>query len=102
MEPPDEAMEARQPDDLYIMRYVGILQDVLKIGRSANPEKRHKGLEAGHNFRLELLAIFPGKGHLEQAVHKRLEERRSTRGTGIEWFRTYLQRGFRGSGKGFS
>ena len=86
-----EASEPKGADDLYIMRYVGILQDVLKIGRSNNPEKRRRGLEACQNFHLELLATFPGKGYLELAVHRRLEERRSTRGAGNEWFRTDLQ-----------
>ena len=86
-----EASEPKGADDLYIMRYVGILQDVLKIGRSNNPETRRRGLEAGQNFNLELLATFPGKGYLELAVHRRLEERRSTRGAGNEWFRTDLQ-----------
>jgi len=86
-----EVSEPKGADDLYIMRYVGILQDVLKIGRSNNPETRRRGLEAGQNFNLELLATFPGKGYLELAVHRRLEERRSTRGAGNEWFRTDLQ-----------
>ncbi len=90
--PPEPAApEPMATDDLYIMRYVGILQDVLKIGRSSNPEKRRRGLEACQNFHLELLATFPGKGYLEPEVHKRLEERRSTRGAGTEWFRIDLQ-----------
>ena len=86
-----EPSEPRGADDLYILRYVGILQDVLKVGRSNNPEKRRRALEACQNFHLELLAIFPGKGHLEAAVHLRLEEHRSTRGAGNEWFRIDLQ-----------
>ena len=88
---PEPAAETEVPDDLYIMKYVGILQDVLKIGRSNNPERRRKGLEACQNFHLELLATFPGKGFLEPEVHKRLAERRSTRGAGTEWFRIDLQ-----------
>ena len=86
-----EPSEPRAADDLYIMRYVGVLQDVLKVGRSNDPETRRRGLETCHNFRLELLAIFPGKGHLEAAVHLRLGEHRSTRGAGNEWFRIDLQ-----------
>lgn len=79
-------MEPAQSDTLYVMRYVGILQDVVKIGRSVDPGKRRKGLEAGHNFRLEILAIFPGRGHLEPVVHRILKNCRSTRGSGTEWF----------------
>ena len=73
-------------DDLYIMRYVGILQDVLKIGRSANPEQRRRSLESCQSFHVELVATFPGRGHLEHAVHKRLAECRCQRGPGTEWF----------------
>jgi hypothetical protein len=62
--PPSEfTPDARGPDDLYIMRYVGILQDVLKIGRSNNVESRRRALEACQNFHIEVLATFPGKGH---------------------------------------
>lgn len=92
MEAPQGAPEQRDPpDDLYIMRYVGILQDVLKIGRSTNPETRRRGIEASQDFHVELLATFPGYGYLETDVHKRLAERRSTRGPGREWFRVDLQ-----------
>jgi hypothetical protein len=90
--PPSETEpESRGPDDLYIMRYVGILQDVLKIGRSNNVETRRRALESCQNFHVEVLATFPGKGHLESEVHKRLAERRSARGPGREWFRIDLQ-----------
>jgi hypothetical protein len=90
--PPSEtATDPRGSDDLYIMRCVGILQDVLKIGRSNNVENRRRALEACQNFHIEVLATFPGKGHLEAEVHKRLAERRSTRGPGKEWFRVDLQ-----------
>jgi hypothetical protein len=92
MAPPSETEpESRGPDDLYIMRYVGILQDVLKIGRSNNVENRRRALESCQNFHVEVLATFPGKGHLESEVHKRLAERRSARGPGREWFRIDLQ-----------
>ena len=72
-------------DDLYIMRYSFRL-DCVKIGRSRNPEKRRRGLEGGHIFRIEIVDVFPGKGYLERRVHERLELRRNREGAGAEWF----------------
>lgn len=82
---------ATTSDDLYIMRYVGILPNVLKIGRSANPETRRRTLETSHDFRVEIVAVFPQKGHLEPEVHRLLAHRRSGRGAGTEWFRIDAQ-----------
>ncbi len=77
--------EPTHADDLYIMRYA-FRSDCVKIGRSRNPEKRRRELECGHNFRIEIVDVFPGKGYLERRVHERLELRRSTEGAGTEWF----------------
>jgi hypothetical protein len=82
---------ADQNDHLYIMRYIGVLRGVVKIGRSHNPEGRRKNLEASQDFHVELVAVFPDKGHLESAVHKKLAAKRSTRGAGTEWFRVDVQ-----------
>ncbi len=75
----------QQDDDLYIMRYA-FLSDCVKIGRSHDPERRRRELESGHIFRVEIVEICPGKGYLEQVVHKCLEDRRNTEGAGTEWF----------------
>ena len=77
----------KMADDLYIMRYTGILQDVVKIGRSTNPEKRRVSLERCQDFGVELVAVFPGRGYLESLVHGRFEGYRSGRGPGTEWFK---------------
>ena len=75
----------REIDDLYCMRYRGNTTTV-KIGRSDNPQKRARGLEAGQDFFVDVVAIFPKKGYMESHVHEVLKEKRSTRGAGTEWF----------------
>jgi hypothetical protein len=49
-------------DSLYVMRYSHDSKFV-KIGRSRNVEGRRATLEAGQNFHVEVLVVFPGKGH---------------------------------------
>ena len=72
-------------DDLYIMRYTTSRRAV-KIGRSNNVQRRKKDLEAGQNFFVEVVAVFPGYGVEENTVHRRLKDKRSHAGTGTEWF----------------
>jgi hypothetical protein len=55
----------KEPHDLYVMKYSND-DTCVKIGRSECVEKRRRGLESGQNFYVEVVAIFPGKGHLEQ------------------------------------
>ena len=83
--------KANEQDDLYVMRYKDIRKDVVKIGRSVDPDKRRATLEACHDFRVEILAVFPGRGHLEARVHEHLSTRRSQRGAGTEWFKVSAQ-----------
>ena len=78
-----------EPDALYIMRYAG-QGGLLKIGRAHNTEKRRRQLEQGHAFRMEIVAVFPGAGHLERLIHKKLEGFRNTEGPGTEWFEVDL------------
>jgi len=80
------AVEAEETDDLYVMSYVDILPGLLKIGRSSKPEERRRALEASHAFRMEIVSVFPQKGHLEQEVHRRLAHCRYAHGAGTEWF----------------
>ena len=73
------------PNDLYVLQY-STVWDCVKIGRSSNVQRRIRQLEEGHNFRIVLLAIYPGKGHLERRVHQRLKRYQSNVGAGNEWF----------------
>ena len=67
------------------MRYEGDACAV-KIGRSHNVKHRRQSMGADHNFRMEIVATFREKGPLEYTVHEQLQEKRSTKGAGIEWF----------------
>ena len=75
-------------DCLYVLRYefdpCGAMG--LKIGRAACVETRIRQLEGSHNFRLVVLATFPGLGYLELRVHSMLSESRAREGRGREWF----------------
>ena len=75
-------------DSLYVMSYdfdpchsMG-----LKIGRAVDVEARALQLGASHNFRMIVLAIFPGLGHIEPQVHSVLSPSRASNGRGREWF----------------
>ena len=71
-------------DDLYVMRYSTCSRSV-KIGRSKNPERRRQSLQASQNF-VEIVALFPERGHLEHLVHAKLHDKQSHDGAGTEWF----------------
>ena len=49
-------------------------------------QSRIRSLENGHNFRIVLLAVYPGKGRLERRVHQQLKAYQSDVGAGDEWF----------------
>ena len=83
MNPPSRS--SRPADSLYITQY-STSRSAVKIGRSIDVNKRKHSLESGHNFYIEVAAVFPEKGHLEAVVHKRLEAKRSNIGAGVEWF----------------
>ena len=72
-------------DTLYVMQY-SFRRDIVKVGRSNNPEKRRRQLEGGQAFHVEILATFPGQGALEGQVHEALAAHRSEEGAGREWF----------------
>ena len=71
--------------DLYVLQY-STIWDCIKIGRSSDVQSRIRSLENGHNFRIVLLAVYPGKGHVERRVHQQLEAYQSNFGVGSEWF----------------
>ena len=72
-------------DHLYLLRYPWDKSPV-KVGRAQDVDARVRQLEAGHNFKLQQLAIFPGQGRLERRVHMLLSDYRATDGRGQEWF----------------
>jgi len=78
-------VKPKQTEDLYVMRY-SFDETAVKIGMSNKTALRRAGLQAGQNFWVETLAIFPGKGYLELPIHKRLKAFLSSRGAGVEWF----------------
>jgi hypothetical protein len=72
-------------DTLYVMQY-SFRRDIVKVGRSDNPERRRRQLESGQAFHVEILATFPGQGALEGQVHEALAAHRNEEGAGSEWF----------------
>ena len=87
--PPTILKSARQTSALYIMENSRIPGEV-KIGCSNDVPKRKKELECTHNFRMNVLAIFPGKGYLEREVHLQLSHLRVAECAGTEWFKCSL------------
>jgi hypothetical protein len=79
--------------DLYVFAIstdpLGVLHG-LKVGRSGNIQQRGAALSESMPFNIQVLATFPGAGHLEKAVHTQLETTRNTTGRGREWFHTTL------------
>ena len=82
-------VESLEPDSMYIMQNSRI-PDEYKVGRSHNPQARAKDLSTCQNFWIQILQVYPGKGHLESTVHQRLKSRRVTACAGTEWFRVDL------------
>ena len=74
------ARPMERPNDLYVLQS-STVWDCVKIGRSSDVQNRIRILEAGHNFRIVLLAVYPGKGHLERRVHRQLKAYQSQFGS---------------------
>jgi hypothetical protein len=72
-------------DTLYVMQY-SFRRDIVKVGRSDNPECRRRQLERSQAFSVEILPTFPGQGALEGQVHEALAAHRNEEGAGREWF----------------
>ena len=87
-----EPKRQRVESSLYLLRIAGDVAGAfgLKIGRTGDLSERTKALENAVPFRVEVLAEFPGAGHLESTVHAFLDTRRNTDGRGREWFRVPL------------
>ena len=76
-----------EPDakcDLYVMK--NSLLPYFKVGRSADVARRAVDLQSGHPFRMTVVAVFPGKGHLESEAHVKLEAWNVKDCPGREWF----------------
>ena len=80
---------AEPSEKLYILSYPWA-GSPLKVGRTHDVSARVGQLEGGHNFRLTLLAVFPGLGAQEHKVHTLLKSFRATNGRGKEWFQVTL------------
>ena len=76
-------------NDLYIMRNTRIPGEH-KVGRSKIVEQRREDLQNGQNFKMEIVATFPGAGYAEGLVHDRLAHSPVNEGPGREWFRASL------------
>ena len=57
-------------DDLYVFKNSRLPE--FKIGRSSDIAARSQALQRSQNFHIQRIATFEGKGHLEDAVRKRL------------------------------
>ena len=75
--------------DLYVITNPRIPGEY-KVGRSKGVEQRRDDLQNGQNFRMEVVATFPGNGYAEGLVHGRLAHSRVHEGAGREWFRASL------------
>ena len=53
---------------LYLLRYTWE-NSPIKVGHAKDVTARVHSLESGHNFKLQVLTIFPGQGRLERKVH---------------------------------
>ena len=83
------AARAKPAEQLYLLSYPWAGSPI-KVGRTHDVSARLGQLEGGHNFRLQLLAVFPGLGQFEHRVHALLSRYRATDGRGQEWFRVTL------------
>ena len=73
-------------EDLYILRNT-LLPGLYKIGRSSDVQKRALALQASQPFRIVIVAVFPGFGFVERAIHGALKYHKVKGGAGIECFK---------------
>lgn len=77
----------RKKDHLYILRDSD--NNLIKVGRSFNPQSREKAIRTASGNNVFLEAIYPECGYLEEKVHQALKEAGlHIRG---EWFRDVLE-----------
>lgn len=74
---------------LYFIEAVGT--EFIKIGRSANPDRRLKQLSTGSPVELRLIGVISGGAEIEKELHKQFDHLRER----LEWFRATPElRGF--------
>ena len=74
--------------------YVFKVNDLCKIGRTRNPQRRISQLQTAIPFTLEVVYLVPTQHHdLERALHRRFEDKRrrgewyALQPTDIEWIK---------------
>ena len=72
--------------DLYVMTNSRI-PDEYKVGRSKGVEQRREDMQNGQNFKMVVVATFPGAGYAEGLVHDRLAHSRPGPSCTREWAR---------------
>ena len=87
-ETPEEE-DACEGDALYVL-HNSLAPHQFKVGRSKDPERRRRDMQASQNFTVHLDAVFPGRGWVEALVHARLSPRRVPDVPGREWFEAPL------------
>ena len=89
-EPPRKRSKSKG-EDLYVFKNSRLPE--YKIGRSGDTAARSNGMEASQNFYMLRVAIFEGKGHLEDTVREMLAYCLLSRevAAGTEWHACSLQ-----------
>ena len=64
---------------------------VYKIGYTADVESRRRSLNAGHCFKVNVVAVYKGFGHCELPVHDILSPFRVKSSQSREWFKTSVE-----------
>jgi hypothetical protein len=89
--PSSKLQGADEPDSLYIM-VNPLLPEIVKVGRSAFPDRRARQLSAGQPFQVEVKRCYSSKGFLEKTIHQKLERLRVAGGSGMEWFKLSVEK----------
>jgi hypothetical protein len=84
--PPSDPQDDVTPDSLYIM-VNSLIPGLVKVGRSAFPDRRAKQLSAGQPVQVIVKRSYSTKGFLERIIHQKLATCRVTGGAGMEWFK---------------
>lgn len=63
----DTSIKTNKPDNLYLIHDIDC--NLLKIGRSKNPQQRLKQIQTSCGNKLKLLCIIKGFGYMEEELH---------------------------------
>ena len=84
----NDVLESNDPevtDSLYVFT-MPLNPNIVKIGRSMNPQKRAKELARSMPYEIMVCYVYPKWGFMEKAVHEKLKDFRVLGGSGVEWF----------------